>query len=675
LRVAEVRTRESAIAGLTAQADAARAAGRVADAQLALQRAQGVDPTHPRVRALATEVDRAQRRELALREALAAESAGRLADAEARAARLLADWPGDPAARELQRRLRERRPPPLEAPALAASLATKVSLEFRDAPLRSVLEGLSRTHGVNFVFDRDVKVDNRVTLLLREVPLSEGLRIILTTQQLASKTLNERTLFIYPDTAAKQREYREMVTRSFYMANGDVKQAQALVRGIAKSRDIFIDERLNLMIVRDTPDVMRMVERLMASIDVPEPEVVLQVEVLEIASGLLDEAGLQWPDQIQFGLPGVTGQVEIAARGQFRGTVANPAVLATLRETVSRTNTLANPRLRARNREKAKVVVGEKLPVFTTTTTTIGSSASVTYLDVGLKVEVEPTIQLEGDVVMKVALEVSTLIGRVSGPNGAVGYQVGTREASTSIRLRDGETQILAGLIRDEDIKSVSGIPGLDRLPVLGRLFGLHSDTRNKTEIVLLITPRVVRNLVVPDVALGNAPGGSEASPGDAPLRIASGAELRLPPAGATAAAAAQARGRPQPGDAGASAEGVAPRTAALNIAASPQGSVGSVVTVTLANTSDATLDGELSFDAALLQPAQPGAQPGARITFRLAPGQEQVVPMRVLPPAAGQRLNVAVSGLSATDARGEPLATAVNGEATITIERAATPP
>jgi hypothetical protein len=119
----------------------------------------------------------------------------------------------------------------------------------------------------------------------------------------------------------------------------------------------------------------------------------------------------------------------------------------------------------------------------------------------------------------------------------------------------------------------------------------------------------------------------------------------------------------------------VAPRTAALNIAASPQGSVGSVVTVTLANTSDATLDGELSFDAALLQPAQPGAQPGARITFRLAPGQEQVVPMRVLPPAAGQRLNVAVSGLSATDARGEPLATAVNGEATITIERAATPP
>jgi general secretion pathway protein D len=367
----------------------------------------------------------------------------------------------------------------------------------------------------------------------------------------------------------------------------------------------------------------------------------------------------------------LSGLVELSRRSQFRGSIANPAVMATLRETINRSNTLANPRLRARNHDKAKVVVGEKLPVFTTTTTTIGSSAAVTYLDVGLKLEIEPSIQLEGDVVMKVNLEVSTLIGKVAGPQGAVGYQVGTREASTTLRLRDGETQILAGLIRDEDGKAVAGMPGLANTPLLGRLFGLHTDTRNKTEIVLLITPRVVRSVVPPDVALGNAPGGSEANPGEAPLRIADAAAVRVP---------MRTGGPVAAGGAPAATAATAERTAQLMLAASPKGAVGGVVTVTLANRSDAVIEGELVYDVTLLAAAQaaapaqngaPGAAAGTgRVAFRLEAGSDQVVPLRVLPAAAGQRVSVTLGSASATNPRGEAVPVNVDGEAAIAVDR-----
>ncbi|CAD5373515.1 STN domain-containing protein [Rubrivivax sp. A210] len=590
--------------------------------------------------------------ELRLREAALAQRREQALQAEQAAAAAAAA-----ATRERQRQPAEKRAAAPAAPELAAALSTRVNLEFREAPLRNVLEGLGRAHNLNFVFDRDVRADTRVNLLLRDTALAEGLRILFATQQLASKTLNERTLFIYPDTAPKRAEHRELVTRSFYLANADVKQAQSLVRTMAKTRDIHVDERLNHLVVRDTPEVVRLVERLIASIDVAEPEVVLELEVLEVSSTRLDEVGLQWPDQVSWGLPGAGSSVDLGLRDSFRASVANPAVLASLRETLTRANTLANPRLRARNREKAKVTVGEKLPVFTTTTNANGSSAAVTYLDVGLKLEVEPSVQLEGDVVMRVALEVSTLIGKVAGPQGAVGYQVGTREASTSLRLRDGETQILAGLIRDEDGKTIAGLPGASSLPLLGHLFGLHSDSRAKTEIVLLITPRVVRSLVPPEVAYGNAPGGSEASPGEPPLRLASGA----------AAGVALRNGPPRPAAAPA-LPAAAPRAAQLQLAASAGGKVGGIVSVTLANRSDATVEGELLFDATLLQPAQAAEAGAGRTAFKLEPGREQVLPLRVLAAAAGQTLQVSVGSVSATGAGGEAVAVEAVAAVAITI-------
>ena len=185
---------------------------------------------------------------------------------------------------------------------------------------------------------------------------------------------------------------------------------------------------------------------------------------------------------------------------------------------------LANPRIRVMSRQKAKIHIGDKVPVITTTSTAnVGVSQSVSYLDVGLKLDVEPTVYLDNDVGIKVGLEVSSIVNTIPGANGSLTYQIGSRTAETVLRLKDGETQILAGLINDEDRRSASKIPGLGDLPLLGHLFSTHHTEANKTEIILLITPHIVRNLTRLDADMSEFPAGTESAIGGAPLSLRSG--------------------------------------------------------------------------------------------------------------------------------------------------------
>jgi general secretion pathway protein D len=191
--------------------------------------------------------------------------------------------------------------------------------------------------------------------------------------------------------------------------------------------------------------------------------------------------------------------------------VSDPLVALNVRAQPDRTNLLANPRIRVKSKEKAHIHIGDKVPVITTTAGATGFvSETVNYLDVGLKLDVEPVVTLENDVNIKVALEVSNASREVTTAGGTVAYQVGTRNANTTLRLRDGETQVLAGLINDEDRRSASKVPGLSRLPIIGRLFSNNRDEAVKTEVVLLITPRVIRNIERPGVQLEEFNSGTE---------------------------------------------------------------------------------------------------------------------------------------------------------------------
>jgi len=674
LRAAQLRLRAQLSARYLMQIEGARAAGRWEEARAALEQLREVDPRHPRLASYGAELERGQRQETRLVQGRGLLRGGQLAAVEALAREILAETPQHPGARMLLSQAAQARP--LETPSveLAPAFQKPVTLEFRDAPLRQVFEALSRSANINFVFDKDVRSDTKITVFLRNVSLDEAMRVVLSTQQLDRKLLNDSSVLIFPNTAAKQREHQELITRTLYLTNADVKQVQAMVRTIAKVRDIHIDERLNLMVVRDTPEVLRLVERLIASVDLPEPEVMLEVEVMELASDRVDELGLKWPEQVQFGLLGATGQVALGQADNFRGSVANPAVVATVRGSSGNVNLLANPKIRVRNREKAKVHIGQKLPVFTTTTNFTGQTsvaASVSYLDIGIKLDVEPTIQLDNDVVIKVGLEVSNLIRQVTGPGGTTAYEIGQRTTSTTLRLNDGETQVLAGLINDEDRRSANGIPGLSAIPVLGSLFGVRNDTRAKTEVVLLITPRIVRNLALPDAALTRMPGGTDAMPGAFSSLLRPNAKAGVGPAGgATLAMTPLNRPGSPPAPGGGAPSAPAPSEALLRLDVTPQVSAGGTVSVTLRNESGLSIKGELEFDSNLLQPTQAGVALG-RIPVELPPRGDKVLVLRALPAAAGKSLSIDVGALQASGPDGEGASVRLEGSGLVTVEAA----
>jgi general secretion pathway protein D len=278
-------------------------------------------------------------------------------------------------------------------------------------------------------------------------------------------------------------------------------------------------------VIKDTPNAVRLAERLIAAQDLAEPEVMLEVEVLEVGSNRLLELGIRFPDSLALSLVGAAGTAGTITLPEWlnrssdivRLSFTDPLFLFTLRQQDGSTSVLANPRIRVKNKEKARIHIGDRVPVITTTAAATGGfvSESVSYLDVGLKLEVEPLIYLDDEVGIKVALEVSNIAREVRGlTSGTLTYQIGTRNAATTLRLRDGETQILAGLISDEDRRSAARVPGLGDLPTIGRLFSSTRDNMAKTEIVLLITPRLVRTLARPEVRAAEFAAGTEAATG-----------------------------------------------------------------------------------------------------------------------------------------------------------------
>ncbi|RTL20323.1 MAG: general secretion pathway protein GspD [Burkholderiales bacterium] len=684
LRVAAQREAELSLLGLAALAENARATGQLEAAADLLARMEAIDAQAPRTRRLQAELKRARSHQSRMAEVDRLFQAGQLDTAREITAQVLAEDPGQAQALAMQRKLQRPFSAPQIPRALAAAYQKPVSLEFREAPLRTIFEALGRGSGINFVFDKDVKADARVSVFLKDVSLDEAMRVVLSTQQLERKLLNENSVLIYPNTQQKQREHQELVTRSFYLNNADVKQAQVLVKMMAKTRDIFIDERLNLLVARDTPEVIAMIEQLIASLDLPEPEVMLDVEVVEITSDRLAEIGLNWATDATYGSADSAARVPWSTRGSFRTMVANPVVSAHLLGTAGSGNLLANPKLRTRNKEKAKIQIGDRVPVFTSTATAnVGVSTAVTYLDVGIKLEVEPTVQLDNEVVMKVSLEVSSLgLKESSGGNQPTSaYRIGTRNASTSLRLRDGETQVLGGLINDEDRKSINGVPFISETPLLGRLFGQHNDTRKKSEIVLLITPRVLRNLTLPDAGQTILASGFDANPGAEGVRLrprvggdaAQPLTAAAPPARPLPAALAQRQAQLQA--ARAAEAGAAPAQAntddsIVELQMVDSVGAGETLTVTLNNRSQAQVSGTVSFDPSLFVRADVSAEDAAtgRADVELAPGSQATVVLRSLPDTAGRSGALGFNNVRATTANGKAAAIRVEGSGRVEI-------
>ncbi|MGH8689648.1 MAG: secretin N-terminal domain-containing protein [Burkholderiales bacterium] len=523
------RIRDLAAAQWLAQAEVLRSGGQPEAAAELYRRVQKYDPEHARARAGLVRLDADARHRLIVGAAEKLAKEEKYLEAQDMLRPVLVENPQQRDARRLQRVIDERTAKPaIVTPRLKTTTTQPISLELRDVTLRALFDTISRNTGVSFVLDRDVRADQRTTLVLRNASAEDLIRLVLATNQLEQKLVNETTVLVFPNTPQKLREYQELVVRSFYLVNADVRQTANMIRALVKTRDLFVDEKLNLLVIKDTPNAVRLAERLIAAQDLAEPEVMLEVEVLEIGSTRLLELGVRFPDSLAVSLVGAGGTAGTITLPEWLNRSSelvqlrftNPLFLFSLLQQDGSTSVLANPRIRVKNKEKARIHIGDRVPVITTTAAATGGfvSESVSYLDVGLKLEVEPLVYLDDEVGIKVALEVSNIAREVRGPtSNTLTYQIGTRNANTVLRLRDGETQILAGLISDEDRRTASRVPGAGDLPVLGRLFSQTRDSTAKTEIVLLITPRLMRTLARPEARSAEVAAGTEASSGSPP--------------------------------------------------------------------------------------------------------------------------------------------------------------
>jgi len=546
-----VRERERAVNHLLRLGDQAREQVRPDEAESYYQRVLRIDADNSHAKAGVDLIAMDKRHDTVLEEARTLFEKNDFDGAQARLQTIFLENPTRADALALKREIDDQlaKQTQMAMPSLQSKIKKPVSLQFRDANLKMVFEALSRTSGINVLLDRDVRSDIKTTIFVKDASVEDTINLILMQSQLGKKVLNENTIFVYPNTPAKIKEYQELVIRTFHLTNADAKQMQTMIKTMLKTKDIFIHEKTNSLVMRDTPEAVQLAEKLVAAQDLNDPEVMLEVEILEVLHSKLTELGVKFPTQAGFSVTETPAQTRstIGAGGVvvtdnipaapltvegLRHIKASSihvtplTILLNLKKEIGDTNLLANPRIRVRQHEKAKIMIGDRVPVITNSVTPVSTgtpvvTGSVQYLDVGLKLEVEPDIHMDGEVAIKTYLEVSSITSQVTNASsGTIAYQIGTRNATTVLRLADGETQVLAGLISDEERKSVSKVPGLGDLPLIGRLFASHNNDKRKTEIILSITPHIVRNMHRPEAELTEFWSGTDSVLQNKPLTL-----------------------------------------------------------------------------------------------------------------------------------------------------------
>ncbi|MDO8836374.1 MAG: hypothetical protein Q7V01_12305 [Vicinamibacterales bacterium] len=399
-------------------------------------------------------------------------------------------------------RARELPPPGLDLP---TGLKLPDSLVFREASSRDVFTAVARFADVNIVFDPAFR-DAPITVDLRKSTFDQALVSLTASTHNFYRVTAPRTITLIPDTPAKRREYEEEVIRTFYLSNVEVKETIDLLRIVVDARRIAPIAGTNAITLKDTPERVAAAGRIIAAVDKARPEVVVDVEVLEVDRTKLREFGLQIASAGSAGISGAAGisRETLTLRDLQTLTSADvfltnfPALFYRLLKSDSSSRTLANPQLRSQDGVAAQARFGERVPVPVTTFSPIATGGvnqqpitSFNYENIGVNIDITPRMHHNDDVSLAVKLEVSSISGTGYGDLPTFG----NRSVSTLIRLRDGETSVLAGLIRDDERVVMDGIPGLSNLPLIGRLFAKNRRETQETDIILTLTPHIVRVL------------------------------------------------------------------------------------------------------------------------------------------------------------------------------------
>ncbi len=414
-----------------------------------------------------------------------------------------------------------------QPPRLNPASNQPISLSFpHDTPVKDIYRALGNAFGINVLFDQSEK-DDRISIELKDVTAEEALERVMQAHNDFYKVLDPHTIIVVPDNPQTRRDYEDQVIQTFYLSNGDAEQVTNVVRTMLEARNVFPLKALNAITIRDTADKVRIAQKIIEANDKARAEVVVDVELLQIDLNKSRDLGFVlngWSStnpgilQPQTAvtttagttlaplLTGTLADLQKLNSGLYSFTIPNASYAAL--KSMANTQLLANPELRISEGEKATLHIGNRIPVpvstFTSVSTaTAGSFAPVTsyqYQDVGIKVSIEPRVHHNREVTLKLTVEVSNV-----GPNapgtGTAGVPAqptfSTRTIESTIRLKDGETNFLAGLIQQNDENDDSQTPFLGQIPLIGRLFTLNHHQVSRTDLILTMTPHIIR---IPDI-------------------------------------------------------------------------------------------------------------------------------------------------------------------------------
>ncbi len=414
-------------------------------------------------------------------------------------------------AQTLEQLKRQAREAKVRPPILNPTSKEPITLTFpKPKPVKEIYLAIGKAYGFNVLFDPKLK-DDRLSVELRDLTAEQSLEMVMQAAGHFYKVLDEHSIIIAEDTPQNRREYEDLVIKTFFLSNADVKEIDKLLRSLIEARRLSTNEQLNAITLRDTADKVAIAEKLININDKPKAEVLIDVEILIMAATKNSDIGTAL-STYNFNLQLDTGLVNPAAPagGLYLPDFANitrgdwfinvPSVLINLAKSSGEAEVLAQPQLRVTEGEKASLLIGDEVPIPVTsfnTSNTIGGSVvpitSYQYKNVGIQIEVEPRVHHNREITLNLRVEISNLGETVPVGPDQEAVIIGNRTITSVIRLKSGESSLLAGLIRRDKTKGVTKTPVLGDIPLLGRLFRSESLTKKDTDLVLTLTPQIIR--------------------------------------------------------------------------------------------------------------------------------------------------------------------------------------
>jgi general secretion pathway protein D len=408
---------------------------------------------------------------------------------------------------ELKKAAREAKVKP---PVLDPTSKEPITLVFpQPKPVKEIYQAMAKAYGFNVLFDPKLK-DDRIPIELNDVTAERALEIVMQAAGQFYKVLDAHSIIIADDTPQNRREYEDLVIKTFFLSNADVKDVDKLLRSLIEARRLSTNEQLNAITLRDTADKVAIAEKLISTNDKAKAEVLVDVELLEVNRGKLQDLGTQLSassynigidlDRVNEDRPdGGLYLEDLDKIGNSSLFINVPSLLINLAKSSNEATALAQPKMRITEGEKGSLVIGDRIPIPVTSfnsANNVGSGivpvTSFQYQDVGIKIDVEPRVHHNREITLKVTVEVSQVSGNVVQNNQSQPI-IGTRTINTVIRLQDGETNMLVGLYKEDNKVDRTDIPGLGSIPLVGRLFRNEKEDHKTTDLVLTLTPHILR--------------------------------------------------------------------------------------------------------------------------------------------------------------------------------------